>query len=47
MTMVTQTTRAFGTAIKVEAFVKNLMNKNKGFMTRATEAEEAEKKGFV
>lgn len=42
--MVSQKSRAFGTTIEVEALVKNLVNKNKGFMTWASEAEEATKK---
>lgn len=38
-TMVSQTMRVFGTVIEAEAFVKNLVNKNKGFMTWAIEAD--------
>lgn len=39
--------RAFGNAIEAEALVKNLMNKNKGFMTRASKTEEVVKKALT
>lgn len=46
-TMVSQTVRAFGTAIKAEALVKNLVNKNKGYMTHTSEVEEEAKKASI
>lgn len=36
--------KSFGIAIEFEALVKNLISKNKGYMTRATEAKEAGKR---
>lgn len=44
MIMVSQTAKVFGTAIEAEALVKNLVNKNKGYLTRANKVEEATKK---
>lgn len=42
--MVSQTTRAFGIAIEAKAFIKNLMNKDKGYLTQAIEVKETAKK---
>lgn len=42
--MVSQTARAFGIAIEIDALVKNLMNKVKEYLTWATEANEAANK---
>lgn len=44
ITMVSQTARAFSTAIEADALVINLMNKNKEYTTWATKIVEAARK---